>query len=295
MRDDQPSRTAAWVAACRGLAPLLPQEARLASDPFGARFGGRGATALRELAERLPRVVRLADPLLARLLGPIEHLILWLQLRTRVLDDALLAFVRDGGRQVVLLGAGFDCRAARFPRELSESVVYEIDHPATQARKRRVLDEAGATPANVRYLEWDFEREPLERLPDRLAALGHRHDQPTLTIWEGVTMYLTEDAIDTTVRAVRTYSAARSPFAFSYFERARVERPPPSGRLGMIVARLGEPWRFGWDPVELPAWLELRGFGIESDRTDGELAQALLPPRYAARVRAVGRHVAIAR
>src|SRR5262249_25735248 len=139
-----------------------------------------------EAARRFPAV---ASRALAR-----DH-VLGMQLRTRVLDDVLLGFVAQGGRQVLLLGAGFDCRAARFHPELSGATVFEVDHPATQAKKRRVLADLGAESAPVAYLAWDFETAPMADLPGRLAALGHDPERPTLTLWEGVTMYLTPDAI----------------------------------------------------------------------------------------------------
>ena len=38
MLDHRPSFTAAFVAACRGLSPMLPRAARLIDDPLGLRF-----------------------------------------------------------------------------------------------------------------------------------------------------------------------------------------------------------------------------------------------------------------
>jgi methyltransferase (TIGR00027 family) len=286
MKADRPSFTAAWVAACRGLAASLPEGARLADDPFGLRFGGPAAEAVARAAARFPRLG-------ARLLA--SDLVLSMQLRTRVLDDELRRFVAAGGRQVLLLGAGFDCRAARFHRELGGVTVFEVDHPATQERKRRVLAEAGAESARVAYLAWDFEREPMTELPGRLGALGHDAARPTLTLWEGVTMYLFPEAIDATVAAVRALSAPRSPFVITYFDRLALERPTPRQRLTRaVVSRVGEPFRFGWIPAELPGFLAARGFALISDRSNDELARALFSPRFAARYRGARRRIAVA-
>ena len=58
--------------------------------------------------------------------------------RTRFIDDTLTKALQDGIEQVVILGAGFDCRAYRIPGiELVR--VYEVDHPGTLAAKRRHL------------------------------------------------------------------------------------------------------------------------------------------------------------
>jgi methyltransferase (TIGR00027 family) len=283
VRVHEPSRTAAWVAALRGMSALLPREARLSEDPFGLRFS-RPLARLAGVARRYPRAAWRALP---------HDQMLSLQIRTRVLDDVLLGFVAQGGRQVILLGAGFDCRAARFRRELAGVTVFEVDHPATQAKKRRVL--AGVESARTAYLAWDFERAPMTELEGRLAAVGHDRALPTLTIWEGVTMYLTPDAIEATVAAVRGLSARGSPFAFTYFDRAAIDRPPLRlAIVGAVAARLGEPFRFGWDPQELPGWLEARGFAPLSDRTDADLARELFPPRLAATYHGGLRHIAVA-
>ena len=58
--------------------------------------------------------------------------------RHRYIDDALRRASRRVG-QVVLLGAGYDMRAYRFARELRRCTVFEVDHPATAARKARIL------------------------------------------------------------------------------------------------------------------------------------------------------------
>jgi len=119
--------------------------------------------------------------------------------RTRLIDDAVLEFVERGGRQVLLLGAGYDCRAQRLTDRLADARVFEVDHPVTQARKRAVLGE----PQSSTWLAWDFETRALEALPAALAAVQHSAAEPTLAIWEGVSMYLQEPTVDATVRASR--------------------------------------------------------------------------------------------
>jgi methyltransferase (TIGR00027 family) len=272
------------VALLRGLGAALPETARLVDDPLGLRFGPRGTAALARAASHIPWVLRRPP-----------SMVLWIQIRTRVLDDVMRDFLREGGRQVLLLGAGFDSRASRFRDELGGATVFEVDHPATQARKRQVLDEQGVPQAGTVYLPWDFEHQPMAKLPEGLRARGHDPDRPTLTIWEGVAMYLSQPAIDATVGAVRALSGPGSQFAITYFDRAWIERPPLSTRLlRRFVASLGEPFRSGWDPAELPRWLDDRGFRLRWDRTDLELAARLLP-EHGHQLRKGGyRHIALA-
>ncbi len=285
MREGRPSTTAAWVAACRSLGAALPREARLCDDPFGMRFAGGLSAALARAALRHPRA-------LARVLSrtsPLSRFVAYMQVRTRVLDDVLVDFARGGGRQVVLLGAGFDCRAARFRGELARATVFEVDFPATQHKKRATLD--GTESARVEYVAWDFEQEPMSALPARLSEQGLDPESPTLTIWEGVTMYLTERAIEDTVAAVRRLGPSGSLLAMTYFDRARLRHP-----ASRIVALAGEPWRFGWEPQAMAGWLGARGFELLRDETAGEAARRLgLPERWSRLAASRGAHVALSR
>lgn len=284
MRDDTPSRTAQWVAAARGMGTLLPEDMRLADDPYGVAFS----------SPALARVLDRNRPGLVAKLPGFKTWIVYMQVRTRLLDDAVRDFVEAGGAQVVLLGAGFDTRALRLP-ELDGVRVFEVDHPATQRHKRATLERLGAESPAI-YVTWDFETRPMEDLPDALAEAGHDPAAPTLTIWEGVTMYLTDGAIDASVRCVASYSAPGSQLAMTYFA---VEDKQPSTAtrfVRSVVARIGEPWRFGWRPHELADYLAERGWQLARDVTMPEAAQQLLPPDLARVLDAASHsHVAISR
>jgi methyltransferase (TIGR00027 family) len=201
-----------------------------------------------------------------------------MQLRTRAIDDALEEFVRAGGAQVVLLGAGYDSRAWRLPF-LDGKTLFEVDHPATQGDKQRRLAAQGAPLERARFLAWNFERQPLAELPAALAALGLDRARPTATVWEGVTPYLTREAIDGTLAAVHAWSAPGSRLILTYLHRAALERPTVVMRMRrQIIGRAGEPFRSGFDPGEpLRAFLATRGFTLLADRTMAELAGALVP------------------
>jgi methyltransferase (TIGR00027 family) len=285
MHEDKPSQTAAWVAAWRGLAPWLPEGGQLAHDPFGLEFAPPVTRPFLAVTARAPWLVR---SVLSR--GMLAQMVLWLQLRTRALDEYLVRFARGGGRQVVLLGAGFDCRASRFSEDLAGGTVYEIDHPATQRRKREVLNRLGAPSVRTEFLSWNFEREPLSALPGRLRSIGLDPGRPVFTIWEGVIPYLTEPAIAATVAALREWSRAEgSQLAFTYIEPAAMRN---SWR--QLVAVLGEPWRFGWEPAALPGWMEAHGMRLLVDESDADLGRRLLPPHLVARLGRPGRRVALA-
>jgi methyltransferase (TIGR00027 family) len=255
----------------RGLGAFLPERLRLVDDPFGLRFV-RIARFLRETpnAERLGRSTA---PLWMR--GHVRGLALYMQLRTRVIDDHVAAFTAAGGRQLVLLGAGFDCRAWRLGA-LAGATVYEVDHPATQARKRsRMAGERSTGP--VVFIPWDFEHQPLSALPARLKAEGLDDRAPTMTILEGVVMYLTPPALDATFACIASYSAAGSPLAMTYMRRELLDRRTTTFAPRHVVVRMfGEPFRWALDPPELAAWLGERGFRLARDESAVEAGTRLL-------------------
>jgi hypothetical protein len=164
MRPHRASFTAAFVATCRGLSPLLPRNVRLVDDPLGARVAGHAFAAVVNGLAQSPGLLR---ALAWVPLAPLFPWAVYMQVRTKALDDALLGFVAAGGRQVVILGAGFDARASRLREALGGAMVYEVDHPATQAKKRALF---GEVPTTARYVAWDFERDAMTALPARLAA-----------------------------------------------------------------------------------------------------------------------------
>ncbi|MEO8841435.1 MAG: SAM-dependent methyltransferase [Kofleriaceae bacterium] len=275
MKQARPSVTAAWVAAARSFGDLLPDELHLAEDPYGAAFANT----------TLPK--RLSRSRLGRRLALSPGLgtwIMYMQVRTRVLDDIARAFAREyANAQVVLLGAGYDCRALRLGA-LANVPVFEVDHPATQSRKQRVLARLGAeSPAH--YVTWDFEARPLAELPDALAAAGLDRTAPVLTIWEGVTMYLTRPAIDASLSAIHAFGPGR--LAMTYFERARIDSPSPMMRLVRASVRgFGEPFKWAWNRDEVAPYLAEHGFRVRENRSLDDAAHDFLPARAAALVQA---------
>jgi methyltransferase (TIGR00027 family) len=267
---------------------LLPQAVRIADDPYGVAFS----------SSRIARLVNRSQnhegraAMIARIPGLCTWIV-YMQVRTRLIDDAVRTFVAAGGRQVVILGAGYDCRALRMT-ELDPARVYEIDHPATQGHKQEVLARLGVT-SPVRYITWDFETRPMDELPVALVEAGHDPAALTLTVWEGVTVYLTEGAIDASLRAIETWSAPDSELAMTYLARTS-KRPSLATRaVTAMVQRLGEPFKFGWAPEQLPEYLEVRGFQLERDTAIAEAARELMPPDLASQVLQAEDRVALVR
>jgi methyltransferase (TIGR00027 family) len=202
--------------------------------------------------------------------------------RTAFIDRLLDEIVRsrcelDRPVQAVVLGAGYDSRAYRLPC-LREAVVYEVDHPATQARKQMVVDEAPGLRRDVRHVPTDFH---LGGLAAALAAAGHDPRRSTVFLWEGVTNYLTEDAVDATLRWCAA-AAPGSDLVFTYVDRsvlAEPERFHGAGRTLAASRRVGEAVTFGLPPDDVPTYLAGRGLELVSDVGAAEYRRMHYGPR----------------
>jgi methyltransferase (TIGR00027 family) len=173
------------------------------------------------------------------------HMEPWLALRVAFLDRLVgLAVDRLSVKQIVVLGAGYDTRAARLPRSGVE--FFEVDHPATQAAKRERLARLDGYPVDAaHYTSCDFER---ENPVDRLAATGFRTDEPALVIWEGVVPYLTEEAVRVTLKRIASGLSPRTLVAFDFVGKKLAEGVKISEKdraMRDYVDGLGEPIRFG--------------------------------------------------
>ncbi len=214
-----------------------------------------------DVSHRLvPRPVArpLAVALRAASFGLVPHVIG----RTNAID----AVVRERAcPQLVVLGAGLDARAHRM-RELSATTVFEVDHPSTQAIKRTRAAAFPITARAVRYVPVDFEHDDLARSLD---AAGHDVHVPTTWIWEGVTMYLTREAVRATLALIAARSAAGSTLVLTYGTPELAHGPRIVRSVRPLVkpafALLGEPLRYLPAREEIAALVREHGFRVERD------------------------------
>src|SRR5207247_1257921 len=105
--------------------------------------------------------------------------------------------------------AGYDMRAYRFAAALRGRPIYEVDHPATGARKARIVARHGAKlpVVNVIRVTVDFQTQSFRK---ELGRAGFRDGARTFFIWEGVSMYLTRTAVKSTLTTLAQMSAAGS-------------------------------------------------------------------------------------
>lgn len=266
------SQTAEFMAFFRVLETLGPAGKRLFADPFAIAFLGPGLRGVARLSRnRVFRglITRLIDALWpgARPAGVA---------RTRLIDDALdQALYRGGFEQVVLLGAGFDARAYRLPC-LAHMPVFEVDHPNTLDEKRRHIESLSPSPSDRSiYVSMDFNRQPLA---DALAKAGFNPNRCTFFLLEGVTNYLTGEAVDSLLRFVSS-AVPGSRLLFTYVHLDVLSRTSSfhgTWLLRRTLRRANELWTFGLDPACLDSYLRARGLVLVRDEGSREYRERYL-------------------
>jgi methyltransferase (TIGR00027 family) len=178
-------------------------------------------------------------------------------LRTRHTEQRLQAALERGVTQYVILGAGLDTFALRQPDWAQGLDIIEVDHPATQAVKKNALSAAGlALPANARFADIDFERESLR---DGLLRNKVALDRRTFFSWLGVTMYLTQDAIDSVLQLAASCPAG-SEITLTYAQPLEPGGSDALSMLARMTASLGEPWLSFFTPAAVEEKLRKAGF-----------------------------------
>lgn len=262
------------IAVLRGLEGGRHADERLVYDPISLRLLPAGWRWL----IRLLQSTRVADAILSRRERDLPGIIGSLLCRTRYMDDVLRGSLHDGARQVVILGAGFDTRPYRVG-DLAGAQVFEVDHPGVQAAKRQAVERASiAVPPNVALVGLDFEHDDLAGV---LAAAGFQAGIRTLFIWEGVTQYISRQAIEDTLAWIGGVGGPGSRLVFSYIREDVIEGGAATAAERQVMARAergGAPWRTGLDPAEVPGILDRHGLDVIEEVGGEEYRSRYLEP-----------------
>lgn len=263
----RPSATAQWTTLTRALELDRPVAQRIVSDQYAPLFlTGGYRQVLAGLRAGRP-ILRAAQR--SELTGVAAHALC----RHRFIDDHLLGELAAGAEQLLVLGAGYDSRAYRFAAELTGRPVFEVDLAPTSQRKAKIVAAHPETfPAvRVNRVVIDFRT---DSLADALLAAGFSVGVRTVVIWEGVVMYLDDDAVRATLRTLRQLCGAGSTLAMDCWYELRGGVLDDVRRLGAkAIGLIGEPVTFSLAPDEAPVLLREAGFDVEKLLDWRELAQ----------------------
>jgi methyltransferase (TIGR00027 family) len=183
------------------------------------------------------------------------------------MNDAVLAAIEAGARQVLVVGAGFDTLCLRLaPRHEAVRFV-ELDHPATSAAKRRGVEAEGCPP-NMTMIEADLTQH-------RLSEVMRQHqpwdpEATSVVVAEGLLMYLSDAETRDLFDQVAACVPAGSRLAFSHLLDLHAQSRLARASLHL----LGEPWKHGITRPDLPDYVEALGWSVlqqDDPRTNRDL------------------------
>jgi methyltransferase (TIGR00027 family) len=235
---DHPSQTALTVAFNRALASISETEPK-SSDYLAEIF----------LTDVQKKIVKNKEDREAYLRKPyMINLYGFFLARTNFIDHIFEQALKENIPQIVFLGAGYDTRSIRFSDKIKDTVIFELDAQTTQQNKLRIYDqEKIKVPQHLKFVTINFISEEISLV---LRKAGYDENKETLFIWEGVTYYLTKEAINQTLDFLKENKANGSRIVFDYHI---TEVPSIS---------TGEPFIFWKSIADMNSELEARGFKI---------------------------------
>jgi methyltransferase (TIGR00027 family) len=263
--DQKPSRTAGIVCFFRACANK-EKDRKIRGPDHLAKIYIKGFDRLLLILRKLTLTVAKR-----RVPGTYEYIIA----RTKFFDEVFKQALAEGYPQIVFLGAGYDTRPYRFKDAIKQTEIFELDVPTTQNIKKQFLKKSNVNiPDKVHFVPINFNRESLNEV---LVRAGFKMNKKTLFIWEGVTEYLTPEAVDSTLNFIRQNSG--NSVAFNYIYKSAVDGTCDYHGTREVVKSVSdssEPYQFGVEEGEIEQFLNSRGFEIVAHYTAEELENKYL-------------------
>ena len=269
--------TAQGVAKQRLIETIAGPEKSVINDPYADKFV-IGSGVIKLMGHRLN--VWLSSKLAP---GFHEHLIS----RTRFIDDLIEKSAKEGIEQYVILGAGYDSRANRL--NLTPSLkIFEVDQPEVSDIKLSKLPKDLPNLENITYVNVDFS---YQSLSEQLLTAGFDQTKSTIITLEGVSQYITKEAVSSTIRELSLITKdARSIFFLSYVDELLNKDPAacfgkgypnPSKKANLIQtlsAKVGEPWISFYRDEEIESILAENGYSMKENVTLEDLNSLYFSP-----------------
>ena len=269
--------TAQGVAKQRLIETIAGPEKSVINDPYADKFV-IGSGVIKLMGHRLN--VWLTSKLAP---GFHEHLIS----RTRFIDDLIEKSAKEGIEQYVILGAGYDSRANRL--NLTPSLkIFEVDQPEVSDIKLSKLPKDLPNLENTTYVNVDFS---YQSLSEQLLTAGFDQTKSTIFTLEGVSQYITKEAVSSTIQELSLITKdARSIFFMSYVDELLNKDPEacfgkgypnPSKKANLIQtlsAKVGEPWISFYSDEEVESILAKNGYSIKENVTLEDLNSLYFSP-----------------
>ncbi len=248
MPKNNSSQTALGVAMTRLIEQYQPENLRLYTDPIVKSLFPKLIQILMRFQGFRNWIMRMTDKPTKGIYG--------VQIcRTKYIDDLLRSAINDGFQQVIILGAGLDTRAYRIPG-INDIHVIEVDLPGIQQfKKQQIFKVLGKDPNNTTYVPIDFNSQSLEQV---LTNKIVNFDQPIFFIWEGVTQYISAEAVSNTLAFVGK-AATSNRIVFTYVLKSVIDKTSNiegSNNIVDFMNKRKSNWIFGLDPDTIKDYLD---------------------------------------
>ena len=269
--------TAQGVAKQRLIETIADADKRVINDPYADSFV-IGSGFIKLMGHKLN--IWLSEKLAP---GFHEHLIS----RTKYIDELIQKSAVNGTEQYVILGAGYDSRAHRL--ELPSSLkIFEVDQPEVSDNKLAKLPKELPNSDNVTYVNIDFS---YQSLTEQLIGAGFDQNKSTIFTLEGVSQYITKEAVSSTIKELASLTRdTNSIFFMSYVDELLDKNPEacfgegypnPVKKASLIKglsAKVGEPWISFYNGAEIEDLLSQNGYSIEESVTLEDLNSLYFSP-----------------
>jgi methyltransferase (TIGR00027 family) len=203
--------------------------------------------------------------------------------RTKYMDDVLEAAIANKFDAVVNLGGGYDTKCLRFDFKGLE--YYHVDQKPVMDNYKNIMSGLeGGIPPHVRFVPIDFNT---QNLGDELVKAGYDKDKRTLFLWEGVTQYITLEAVTGTLEYIASCSKG-SQIVFTYVLKSLFissESFPEYQTTIKLAKRVGEEWITGLESEKMSAFIEQCGLALIEDVGNTDYKKRYFEP--------IGREMAI--
>ena len=269
--------TAQGVAKQRLIETIAGPDKRVINDPYADSFV-IGSGFIKLMGHKL-------NAWLSEKLAPgfHEHLIA----RTKFIDELIVKSAINGIQQYVILGAGYDSRAHRL--ELPSSLkIFEVDQPEVSDNKLAKLPKELPNSENVTYVNIDFS---YQSLTEQLIGAGFNQEKSTIFTLEGVSQYITKEAVSSTIKELASLTRdTNSIFFMSYVDELLDTNPEacfgegypnPAKKASLIKglsAKVGEPWISFYSYAEIEDLLSQNGYLIQENVTLEDLNSLYFSP-----------------
>ena len=269
--------TAQGVAKQRLIESLAKPDRRIIYDPYAKNFV-LGANIIKLMGHRLS--VWLGNKIIP---GMHEHLIS----RTRYIDDLIEESTFANIEQYVILGAGYDSRAHRLKLP-SKLKIFEVDQSEVQELKRLRLPDNMPNKESITYVDIDFNHKSLK---EELINVGFDQNKSTIFTLEGVSQYISREALDATLKEVADLNPnSNSKIFISYVNKLLKEDSKacfgkgyskPEKAVSFITnsaAKMGEPWISFYSAEEVESILSQNNFTLIENKTLADLNSKYFTP-----------------